>query len=56
MKIRLVYSEGVINFDLFCLLKIFEEGVLFRVSRWLSVSLFIFLFSAIVCCLVVFTV
>ena len=30
----MVYSGWVLNFDLFCLSKIFEEGVFSRVSRW----------------------
>ena len=45
-----IFRVGV-DFDLFCLSKIFEEGVFSRVH--LSVM---FLFSAILCCLVLFIV
>ena len=42
----MVFSEWVLNFDLFCLSKIFEEGVFSRVSRW-YINLLCFIFGDI---------
>ena len=43
----------MLNFDLFCLSKIFEDGVLLGSAD--GKVFFMILFSAILCCLEVFT-
>ena len=50
----MVYSEWVLNFDLFCFTKIFEEGVFLGLVDGTLICYV--LFSAILCCLVLFTV